>query len=68
MLPYMSTGATDSMFLRLRAVQAYGLLPFPLDIDDALRMHADDERIPINSFHKGIEFLNGIVTDFVVAK
>jgi acetylornithine deacetylase/succinyl-diaminopimelate desuccinylase-like protein len=67
-LPYMSTGATDSMFLRLRAVQAYGLLPFPLNSDDALRMHADDERIPIDSFHKGIEFLNGIVTDFVVAK
>jgi acetylornithine deacetylase/succinyl-diaminopimelate desuccinylase-like protein len=67
-LPYMSTGATDSMYLRLRAVQAYGLLPFPLNSDDALRMHADDERIPIDSFHMGIEFLNGIVTDFVVAK
>jgi len=67
-LPYMSTGATDSMMLRLRTVQAYGLLPFPLNDDDASRMHADDERIPIDSFHKGIEFLNGIVTDFVVAK
>jgi len=67
-LPYMSTGATDSMYLRLRSVQAYGLLPFPLNGDDASRMHADDERIPIDSFHKGIEFLNGVVTDFVVAK
>jgi len=67
-LPYMSTGATDSMFLRLRSVQAYGLLPFPLTEDDALRMHADNERIPIDSFRKGIDFLYAIVTNFSVSK
>jgi acetylornithine deacetylase/succinyl-diaminopimelate desuccinylase-like protein len=31
-------------------------------------MHADNERIPLDSFRKGIEFLYGIVTDFAVAK
>jgi acetylornithine deacetylase/succinyl-diaminopimelate desuccinylase-like protein len=67
-LPYMSTGATDSDQLRLRSVQAYGLLPFPLTEDDLLRMHADNERVPINSFQKGIEFLYNIVNDFAVAK
>ena len=64
----MSTGATDSAFLRLRNVQAYGLLPFPLTEDDILRMHADNERIPIASFQKGIAFLYRIVTDFAAAK
>jgi acetylornithine deacetylase/succinyl-diaminopimelate desuccinylase-like protein len=29
-IPMMSTGATDSAVLRLREVQAYGLLPFPM--------------------------------------
>jgi len=67
-LPYMSTGATDSLFLRLRSVQSYGVLPFALSDEDFLRMHADDERIPIDSFRKGIDFLYGIVTDFAVAK
>jgi acetylornithine deacetylase/succinyl-diaminopimelate desuccinylase-like protein len=67
-LPYMSTGATDSDQLRLRSVQAYGLLPFPLTEDDLLRMHADNERVPINSFQKGIEFLYNIVSDFAAAK
>ena len=66
--PMMSTGATDSAFLRLRNVQAYGLLPFPLTEDDILRMHADNERIPVASFQKGIEFLYRIVTDFAAAK
>jgi acetylornithine deacetylase/succinyl-diaminopimelate desuccinylase-like protein len=67
-VPFMSTGATDSIQLRLRTVQAYGLLPFPLAEEDFLRMHADDERIPIASFRKGIDFLYGVVSDFAGAK
>jgi acetylornithine deacetylase/succinyl-diaminopimelate desuccinylase-like protein len=67
-VPDMSTGATDSWPLRMRNVQAYGLLPFPLTDDDLLRMHADNERIPLDSFGKGIDLLYGIVNDFAVAK
>jgi acetylornithine deacetylase/succinyl-diaminopimelate desuccinylase-like protein len=67
-MPYMSTGATDSAQLRLHNVQAYGLLPFPLAEEDVLRMHADDERIPLDSFRKGVEFLYLIVNDFVAKK
>jgi len=67
-LPYMSTGATDSMYLRMRGVQAYGLLPFPLTEEDSLRMHADNERIPVDSFRKGVDFLYAIVSDFAVSK
>jgi acetylornithine deacetylase/succinyl-diaminopimelate desuccinylase-like protein len=67
-LPYLSTGATDSAQLRLHNVQAYGLLPFPLEELDERRMHADDERIPVNSFYKGIEFLYRVVTEFAQAK
>jgi acetylornithine deacetylase/succinyl-diaminopimelate desuccinylase-like protein len=67
-LPYMSTFFTDSAPLRMRSVQAYGLLPFPLTQDDALRMHGNDERIPLDSFRKGVEFLYHVVTDFAVSK
>jgi acetylornithine deacetylase/succinyl-diaminopimelate desuccinylase-like protein len=67
-LPFMSTGTTDSAWLRLRSVQTYGLLPFPLNSEDALRMHGNDERIPLDAFRKGVEFLYAIVTDFAVAK
>jgi acetylornithine deacetylase/succinyl-diaminopimelate desuccinylase-like protein len=68
LVPYMSTGATDSSPLRMRNVQAYGLNPFPLTNDDLMRMHADDERVPLNSFRQGIEFLSRIVNAFAVAK
>lgn len=67
-VPFMSTGATDSRFLRLRSVEAYGLLPFPLGETDFVRMHGNDERIPLDSFRKGIQYLYDIVNEFVVAK
>ena len=31
-------------------------------------MHGDDERIPLDSYRKGVEFLYGIVSDFAVEK
>ena len=67
-LPYMSTYTTDSWPLRMRNVQAYGMLPFPLTDEDLARMHADNERIPVDSFRKGVEFLYNVVSDFAVAK
>ena len=67
-VPLMSTWATDSAQLRLRNVQAYGLVPFPLTEQDLLRMHADDERIPLDAFHKGVEYLYRIVEEFAAKK
>ena len=66
-VPFLSTGATDSAALRLHKVQAYGLEPFPLTEQDASRVHSDDERIPIESFHKGVVFLYHIVSDFAAS-
>jgi acetylornithine deacetylase/succinyl-diaminopimelate desuccinylase-like protein len=67
-VPLMSTWATDSAQLRLRNVQAYGLIPFPLTEAELARMHSDDERIPLEAFRKGIEFTFGVVEEFVKAK
>ena len=64
-VPYLSPWATDSAYLRLHNVQSYGLVPFPLSDADMLRMHGDDERIPIASFRTGVEFLYKAVHEFV---
>lgn len=52
-VPYLSTGATDSARLRAHGVQAYGLLPFPLEPDDERRMHGHDERVSLASLEFG---------------
>jgi acetylornithine deacetylase/succinyl-diaminopimelate desuccinylase-like protein len=58
-VPYMSTGATDSARLRAWGMQAYGLLPFPMDQNDEDRMHGNDERIPLESLHFGTRLIYG---------
>lgn len=59
-VPYLSTGATDSADLRRAGIKAYGLLPFPLAMGDEERMHGNDERLPLDAFLFGIRFVTGI--------
>jgi len=65
-LPFLSTGATDSAQLRLHNVQAYGLRPFPITEEDDARVHGDDERLPLTSFAKGVDLTVRIVAEFSI--
>lgn len=67
-LPFMSTGATDSAQLRLHSVQAYGLRPFPMSEEDDRRMHGDEERIPLVAFAKGVDLVTRLVAEFSVTR
>jgi acetylornithine deacetylase/succinyl-diaminopimelate desuccinylase-like protein len=60
-VPYLSTGATDSARLRAWGMQAFGLLPFPMNQDDEDRMHGNDERVPLESLHFGTRLVYGAV-------
>jgi acetylornithine deacetylase/succinyl-diaminopimelate desuccinylase-like protein len=67
-LPFMSTGATDSAQLRLHNVQAYGLRSIPLSEEDDARVHGDNERIPLAAFAKGVDLMTKIVAEFSVTR
>ena len=56
-VPYMSTGGTDGAVLRAHGIPTYGILPFPLELTDELRMHGDDERVPVAAIGWGTELL-----------
>jgi carboxypeptidase PM20D1 len=60
-VPYLSTGATDSARLRSWGMQAFGLLPFPMDQGDEDRMHGNDERVPLKSLEFGTRMIYGAV-------
>jgi acetylornithine deacetylase/succinyl-diaminopimelate desuccinylase-like protein len=60
-VPYLSTGATDSARLRAWGMQAFGLLPFPMNQDDEDRMHGNDERVPLESLDFGTRMIYGAV-------
>jgi acetylornithine deacetylase/succinyl-diaminopimelate desuccinylase-like protein len=61
-VPYLSTGVTDSARLRRLGVQAYGILPFPMVQADEERMHGNDERVPLASLHFGTRLIFGAIS------
>jgi acetylornithine deacetylase/succinyl-diaminopimelate desuccinylase-like protein len=61
-VPYLSTGVTDSARLRKLGVQAYGILPFPMAQSDEERMHGNDERVPLDSLHFGTRLIFGAIS------
>ena len=55
-IPTMSTGATDGLYLRNAGIPVYGVSGIFGEIDD-VRAHGQNERILIDSFFDGQEFL-----------
>jgi acetylornithine deacetylase/succinyl-diaminopimelate desuccinylase-like protein len=60
-IPIMSTGATDGLYLRNAGVPVYGVSGLFRDIDDN-RSHGQNERILIESYFDGLEFLYQLTT------
>jgi acetylornithine deacetylase/succinyl-diaminopimelate desuccinylase-like protein len=56
-IPFMSTGATDGAVLRAKGIPTYGILPMPLPLEDELRMHGDNERVPVRALGWAAEYL-----------
>jgi acetylornithine deacetylase/succinyl-diaminopimelate desuccinylase-like protein len=54
-VPVMSTGATDGLYLRNGEVPTYGIDGTFGDIDD-VRAHGKDERVGVKQFFEGLEF------------
>ncbi len=59
-VPTMSTGATDGLYFREAGIPIYGVSGLFGDIDD-VREHGRDERIGVNEFYEGEEFLYRLV-------
>jgi len=54
-VPVMSTGATDGLYLRNGEVPTYGIDGTFGDIDD-VRAHGRDERVGVKQYFEGLEF------------
>jgi acetylornithine deacetylase/succinyl-diaminopimelate desuccinylase-like protein len=59
-IPTMSAGATDGLFLRNAGIATYGTSGLAGDIDD-VRSHGRDERVLVKSFNDGQEYLYRLV-------
>jgi acetylornithine deacetylase/succinyl-diaminopimelate desuccinylase-like protein len=59
-VPTMSAGATDGLFLRNAGIPTYGHSGLASDVDD-VRAHGKDERVAAKSFFDGGEYLYRLV-------
>jgi acetylornithine deacetylase/succinyl-diaminopimelate desuccinylase-like protein len=54
-VPVMSTGATDGLYLRNAGIPTFGIDATFADLDD-VRAHGRDERVGVKQFFEGLEF------------
>jgi acetylornithine deacetylase/succinyl-diaminopimelate desuccinylase-like protein len=67
-VPWMTTGGTDSRFLRARGVPAYGFVPTILAAGEIGRVHGDDERLSVENLNRGIKATYDLAIDLCAAK
>ncbi len=61
--PLMSTGASDGRYLRMAGIPVYGVSGIFEDVDD-IRAHGRDERIGVQNFYDGVEFMYRFIKAF----
>ena len=66
-LPVMTTGATDSSFLRTKGVQAYGI-GVPKTEEESRTVHGNDEHIEIKQLGLFVRYVLAAVTEVAAQK
>jgi acetylornithine deacetylase/succinyl-diaminopimelate desuccinylase-like protein len=54
-IPTMSTGASDGVYTNAAGMPTYAISGIALETND-VRAHGKDERLPIDSYYKGVDF------------
>jgi acetylornithine deacetylase/succinyl-diaminopimelate desuccinylase-like protein len=60
-VPYMSTGFTDSRFFRSIGIPTYGLMPVLLPRAEHGKIHGVDERIPLSGIAEMTEIVHALI-------
>ncbi|MGH7778860.1 MAG: M20/M25/M40 family metallo-hydrolase [Candidatus Binataceae bacterium] len=66
-VPWMTSGGTDSRFLREKGVPAYGFIPIVLPPSEERRFHGVDERLSIDNLNRGIKATYDLAIDLCAA-
>ena len=59
-IPTMATGASDSIYTNAAGMPSYGVSGIAIETND-VRAHGQDERLPIESFYRGVAFYYKLV-------
>jgi acetylornithine deacetylase/succinyl-diaminopimelate desuccinylase-like protein len=59
-LPVVNMGASDGVYTNAAGLPTYGISGIALEVSD-YRAHGKDERVPVESFYRGLEFYDRLV-------
>jgi len=54
-IPTMATGASDGVYTNAAGMPTYGISGIAIETND-VRAHGKDERLPVDSYYKGVDF------------
>lgn len=60
----LTRSANDLRYLRVRGIICYGILPFPLDVSQSQSIHGPNERIRLDWFMNGVDFMRELVASW----
>ncbi len=55
---------SDARFLRPLGIECYGVSPYPVDYFQSLTIHQMDERVRLDYFNDGVDYLSEVVRDW----
>ncbi|HVU22606.1 MAG TPA: M20/M25/M40 family metallo-hydrolase [Opitutus sp.] len=61
-IPTMSPGASDGVFVRMAGIPVYGVSGSFIDVDDN-RMHGKDERLGVKEFYDAVDFMTDLMKE-----
>lgn len=61
-VPYMQTGATDSLHTRMAGMPSYGVSGLSMRPEDMFA-HGLNERVPVDSFYKALDYWHQLLID-----
>ena len=67
-VPFFSSGFTDSRYFRQHGIAAYGISPFAIEPGDLGGIHGLDEAIPLAAFDRGVDRMTAILRAWVRAR
>jgi acetylornithine deacetylase/succinyl-diaminopimelate desuccinylase-like protein len=62
-VPYLSTGATDSRYFREKGIASYGFIPVLISEGEIQRMHGIDERLSLENLETGTRILYEVIQE-----
>jgi acetylornithine deacetylase/succinyl-diaminopimelate desuccinylase-like protein len=61
--PALFEAGTDAVPWRERGIPVYGVYPYPIDRSDLVRMHGNDERVPVSGLEQGTDWITRVLAE-----